>query len=243
MSQTKPDQPSNQHDMPRHKAVTADLPPAKFVPLKPYRPEGPPEDLAREFYEEIRQRRTVRMYSDRAVSLETLEWCVRAAGTAPSGANKQPWRFVCVNDPALKREIRLGAEEEEREFYGRRASERWIRDLHPFGTDDDKKFLEVAPWLVVVFKLVKDDDEGQTYYTDESVGIACGLFLAAAHHAGLATVTHTPSPMKFLGEILNRPPHERPFLLIPVGYPAEDCVVPDIGKKPLEKIMVVNRGG
>ncbi len=233
----------NPQDPPRHKAVTADLPPAKFVPLKPYRPEGPPEELAKEFYEEIRQRRTVRMYSDRPVSRETIEWCVLAAGTAPSGANKQPWRFVCIDDPALKREIRLGAEEEEREFYGRRASERWIRDLHPFGTDDDKKFLEVAPWLVVVFKLAKDDDEGQTYYTDESVGIACGLFLAAAHHAGLATVTHTPSPMKFLGEILNRPSHERPFLLIPVGYPSDDCVVPDIGKKPLGKIMVVNRGG
>lgn len=242
MSAKSTDQNANPNDLPRHKAVTADLPAPKFVPLEPYRPDGKPEDLARSFYEVMRQRRTVRMYSDIPVSRETIEWCVRAAGTAPSGANKQPWRFVCVNDAALKREIRLGAEEEEREFYSRRASERWIRDLHPFGTDDDKGFLEVAPWLVVVFKLAKDDDDGQTYYTDESVGIACGMFLAAAHHAGLATVTHTPSPMKFLGTILNRPAHERPFLLIPMGYPAEDCVVPDIGKKPLENIMVVNRG-
>lgn len=250
MSENDTDQNAKPGELPRHRAVTAGLPPPKFVPLKPYRPQGRPEDLAKSFYEVMKHRRTVRMFSDKPVSLETIEWCVRAAGTAPSGANKQPWRFVCVNDPALKREIRLGAEEEEREFYSRRASERWIRDLHPFGTDDDKKFLDVAPWLVVVFKLAKDDadpgtpggEQGQTYYTDESVGIACGLFLAAAHHAGLATVTHTPSPMKFLGEIFNRPSHERPFLLIPVGYPAEDCVVPDIGKKPLDRIMVVNRG-
>ncbi len=188
------------------------------------------------------------MFSDRPVSRETIEWICRAAGTAPSGANKQPWRFVCVNDPALKREIRIAAEKEEHEFYHRRASERWLADLEQFGTDEHKPFLEVAPWLIVVFKLVKDDlvpgsdAQGQTYYTDESVGIATGMLLAAAHHAGLATLTHTPSPMKFLGEVLGRPAHERAFLLIPVGYPADDCVVPDIQRKPLEKIMVVNRG-
>ncbi|MBX3354029.1 MAG: nitroreductase family protein [Phycisphaeraceae bacterium] len=240
---TTPERSSEPTPLPRHKAVTADLPAPRFVKLDPHRPGEPAEVVARRFYEVMKKRRTVRMFSDRPVSRETIEWCVRAAGTAPSGANKQPWRFVCVNDPALKREIRLAAEDEEREFYERRASERWLRDLHPFGTDDDKRFLEIAPWLVVVFKLVKDDDEGQTYYTDESVGIATGFFLAACHHAGLATLTHTPSPMKFLAEVLGRPAHERPFLLIPVGYASDDCVVPDISRKALERVMVVNRAG
>lgn len=179
------------------------------------------------------------MFSDRPVSQETIEWVVRAAGTAPSGANKQPWRFVAVGDPMLKKQIREGAEEEEREFYGRRAGEEWLADLVPFGTDENKDFLEVAPWLIVVFKLMKTDEGGQVYYANESVGIAVGLLLAAAHHAGLATLTHTPSPMKFLAEILGRPEHERPYLLIPVGYPSADCVVPDIARKPLEEILVV----
>ncbi|TVQ64019.1 MAG: nitroreductase family protein [Phycisphaerales bacterium] len=223
-----------------------------MVPLRRYDPGQPPEAAARRFYETMRTRRTVRMFSDRPVSRETIESIVLAAGTAPSGANKQPWRFVCVNDPALKREIRVAAEEEEREFYHRRASDRWLHDLHPFGTDEHKPFLEIAPWLIVVFKLAKDDPDpapgmapgaqGQVYYAEESVGIAVGMLLAAAHHAGLATLTHTPSPMKFLARVLNRPEHERPFLLVPVGYPADDCVVPDIQRKPLEKIMVVNRG-
>jgi nitroreductase len=175
------------------------------------------------------------MFSPRPVARETIEWIVRAAGTAPSGANKQPWRFVCVSDPALKREIRLGAEEEEREFYARRASRRWLEDLAPLGTDADKSYLEVAPWLVVVMRL-----SGRVYYGVESVGIAVGLLLAAAHHAGLATLTHTPSPMAFLGRILGRPASERPFVLVPIGYPAEDCVVPEaaLQKKPLEEIMV-----
>jgi len=213
----------------------------EFVPLDRYDPGVPPEEASRRFYEVMAKRRTVRMYSDRPVSRETIEHCVRAATTAPSGANKQPWRFVCVQDPDLKRRIREAAEEEEREFYRRRASERWLADLAPFGTDEDKGFLEVAPWLVVVFKMSKDDEGGQTYYTNESVGIATGLFLAACHHAGLATLTHTPSPMGFLAKVLDRPEHERPFLLIPVGYPAEDCVVPAHAtrRKPLERAMVV----
>jgi nitroreductase len=173
------------------------------------------------------------------VSVETIEWICRAAGTAPSGAHKQPWRFVCVRDAELKRKIRVAAEEEEREFYERRASRRWLEDLAPLGTDASKPFLEIAPWLIVVFQLTKTDDGGQVYYREESVGIAVGLLLAAAHHAGLATLTHTPSPMQFLNTLLGRPVHERPFVLIPVGYPAEGCMVPDLHRKPLKETMVV----
>ena len=216
-----------------------------FVPLpQRYAPEVGPTDAARAFCERMASRRSVRMFSDRPVARETIEWLVRAAGTAPSGANKQPWRFVCVQDPALKRQIRHGAEEEEREFYARRASERWIEDLAPLGTDARKDYLEVAPWLIVVFKLAREDDDSPVYYGSESVGIATGLLLAAAHHAGLVTLTHTPSPMAFLGRILGRPEHERPFVLVPVGYPSDDCVVPEaaLRKKPLDRIMVVDRG-
>lgn len=209
---------------------------SQFVPLDRYVPEHGPETAAKAFHDRMDKRRTVRMFSDRPVSRETIEWCVRAASTAPSGANKQPWRFVCVQDAAMKEKIRVAAEAEEREFYERRASDEWLRDLDPFGTGPDKGFLEVAPWLIVVFKLAKADDGGQVYYTNESVGIATGLLLAACHHAGLATLTHTPSPMGFLKEVLGRPDHERPFLLIPVGYPAEDCTVPDITRKGIEDI-------
>lgn len=216
-----------------------------FIPLRRYDPGTTPEAAAREFRRVMALRRSVRMFSDRAVSRETIDEIVAAAGTAPSGANKQPWRFVAVQDPAIKREIRVAAEEEEREFYGRRANAEWLADLRRLGTDEHKPFLEQAPWLIVVFKLVKDDDPSQpsdqVYYVNESVGIAVGLLLAAAHHAGLATLTHTPSPMKFLGRILRRPPHERPYLLIPVGFPADDCVVPDIPRKSLAEILVVDR--
>jgi nitroreductase len=214
---------------------------AKFVrPEAWYKPAESPEAAARQYYEIVRLRRSVRMFSDRAVSHETIEWLIRAAGSAPSGANKQPWRFVCVQDPALKRQIRLGAEAEEREFYYRRANERWLEDLRVLGTDENKEFLEIAPWLIVVFKLMKNDDGSQVYYVNESVGIAVGMLLAAAQFAGLATLTHTPSPMSFLATILNRPDHERPYLLIPVGYPADDLLVPEAGivRKPLEQIMV-----
>ncbi|MEM7229479.1 MAG: nitroreductase family protein [Planctomycetota bacterium] len=218
---------------------------APFVPFSPYTPTTPAEEASRQFYDIMRQRRSIRMFSDRPVSRETIENVIRAAGTAPNGANKQPWRFVAVQDAGLKHEIRLAAEEEEREFYSRRASETWLNDLTPFGTDDQKPFLDIAPWLIIVFKIMKDDnprtDSDQVYYVNESVGIATGLLLAAAHHAGLATLTHTPSPMKFLAEVLRRPSYERPFLLIPVGYPADDCVVPAIERKPLEDIMVVDR--
>lgn len=212
--------------------------PPQPQPLEPYIPPAESSEAARGFYEIMKRRRTVRMFSDRPVSPETIEWAVRAAGTAPSGANKQPWRFVCVSNPDMKRKIRAGAEAEEIEFYQRRATPQWLEDLAPFGTDENKEFLEIAPWLIVVFKLMKTDDGGQVYYTNESVGIACGMLLCALHHAGLATLTHTPSPMKFLSDILQRPENERPFLLIPVGYPADDCVVPRIDRKPIDQILV-----
>jgi nitroreductase len=213
-------------------------PDAPHDPLDRYEPGVAAEQAARAFYEVMRKRRTVRMFSDAPVSRETIEWVIRTAGTAPSGANKQPWRFVAVSDPATKARIRAAAEEEERAFYSSRASERWLNDLKPFGTDPDKRFLEIAPWLVVVFALKKTDDGGQTYYLNESVGIATGMLLAAAHHAGLATLTHTPSPMGFLRETLGRPENERPYLLIPMGYPTRDCVTPRIGRKSLEEISV-----
>ncbi|VAX42716.1 Nitroreductase family protein [hydrothermal vent metagenome] len=212
--------------------------PPDHIPFKRYDPGLPSTEAAERFYAIMQQRRSVRAFSEKPVPIETIEWIVRAAGTAPSGANKQPWRFVVVGDPEIKRRIREAAEAEEREFYDRRASKEWLGDLTPFGTDAHKEFLEIAPWLVVVFKMMKTDESGQVYYANESVGLATGMLLAAAHHAGLATLTHTPSPMGFLREVLGRPSHERPFLLIPMGYPAADCVVPDIQRKPLEEILV-----
>ncbi len=217
-----------------------------FIPYKPEPADTDPADAARRFYEILNQRRSVRFFSDRPVPREVIENLILAAGTAPSGANKQPWRFVAVQDPVLKKEIREGAEAEEREFYFRRANRAWLADLRAIGTDEHKPFLEIAPWLIVVFKLMKDDDPNnpsdQVYYVNESVGIAVGMLLAAAHFVGLVALTHTPSPMKFLGPILNRPKYERPYLLIPIGYPADDCVVPDLQRKSLEQIMVVDRG-
>ncbi|MBC8329766.1 MAG: nitroreductase family protein [Planctomycetes bacterium] len=220
--------------------------PPEYLPFDDrYDPGEPPELAAQRFYEVMRRRRSVRSFSDRPVSRRTIEWLVRAAGSAPSGANKQPWRFVCVQDPELKRRIRRAAEEEERAFYEGRATEEWLKDLEPLGTDPHKPFLEVAPWLIVVFKLAQDDDGGKVYYAEESVGIATGMLLAAAQHAGLATLTHTPSPMRFLGEVLGRPERERAWMLIPVGYPADDCLVPAhaVKRKALEQVMVVDRGG
>lgn len=187
----------------------------------------------------------MRDFAPTPVSRAVIEACVAAANTAPSGANKAPWRFVAVGDPALKRRIRVAAEEEERKFYEGRANEEWLRDLAPLGTDATKAFLEVAPWLIVVFKVMRDERDGrqsdQVYYVNESVGIATGFLLAALHWAGLATLTHTPSPMRFLSEVLGRGEHERPFLLIPVGYPAEGARVPDIRRKPLDDVLVFDR--
>jgi nitroreductase len=215
---------------------------AEFVPHRDrYEPGVAPEEAARRFQDVLRRRRTVRHFSDRPVTRETIEWLVRSATTAPSGANKQPWRFVCVQDPSTKRAIRVAAEQEEREFYAHRASPEWLADLEPLGTDPTKEFLEVAPWLVVVFRLTRGDDGSNVYYGQESVGLACGFLLAAAHFAGLATLTHTPSPMSFLSEVLARPAHEKPFLLVPVGWPADDCVVPRAAfeRRPLESAMIV----
>jgi len=214
----------------------------RFVPLGDrYLPDLPPEDAAREFHERMRMRRSVRHFSDRPVSRETIEWIVRTACSAPSGANKQPWRFVAVQDPDIKSRIREAAEKEEREFYAHRASERWIKDLEPLGTDDVKEYLEIAPWLIVVMVMGRGEEGAQHYYPTESVGLASGFLLAAAHHAGLATLTHTPSPMGFLTELLERPKNERPFLLIPVGYPADDCVVPEraLQRKPLDETLII----
>lgn len=215
------------------------LPHVPYASVAGHHAEGSSEEGARRFFEVMDRRRSVRQFSDRPVPLETIEWICRAAGTAPSGAHKQPWRFVCVRDAEVKRKIRVAAEVEEREFYERRASRRWLEDLAPLGTDASKPFLEVAPWVIVVFQLTKTDDGGQVYYREESVGIAVGLLLAAAHHAGLATLTHTPSPLQFLNTVLGRPVHERAFVVIPVGYPADDCMVPDLHRKSLNETMVV----
>ncbi len=214
----------------------------QFVPYPDrHLPTSPPDLALANLHDVLRRRRSVRMFSEQPVERSTIEWLVRCAHTAPSGANKQPWRFVCVQSPRVKAAIRAGAEAEEREFYARRANDEWLQDLAPLGTDANKEFLTVAPWLVVVFQLTHADDGSQVYYLKESVGLACGMFLVAAQVAGLATLTHTPSPMAFLGEILGRPKHERPFLLIPVGYPAADCVVPAkaIERRPLDAVMVV----
>jgi nitroreductase len=220
------------------------LPEPRFLPhhIEPLSPEEG-ERRAREFHLLMNRRRTVRDFTDKPVSYEIIEHAIATAGTAPSGANMQPWRFVVVGDPEIKRRIREAAETEERESYERRMPERWLRRLAPLGTDWRKPFLEIAPYLIVVFQINFVEDEPgvrePTYYAAESVGIAVGFLLASLHAAGLATLTHTPSPMKFLGEILGRPKTEKPFVLIPVGYPAEDVQVPDINRKPLDEIMLV----
>lgn len=195
---------------------------------------------AREFYEKMQQRRTIRDFSDRPVPCEVIEYCLRAAGTAPSGANLQPWHFVAVSDPAVKKEIRVAAEIEEKEFYEQRAPKAWLEALAPLGTDSRKPFLETAPWLIAVFvqpfRILPDGTRSPTYYAIESVGIATGLLVTAVHACGLAALTHTPSPMGFLNRILGRPSHEKPFVLLVVGHPANGALVPDIGRKPLGEI-------
>jgi nitroreductase len=195
------------------------------------------------FLNEMSKRRSIRTFSDRSVPIEIIYNCIQTAASAPSGANKQPWQFVVVKDPAVKAKIRKAAELEEKEFYRHRATKEWLEDLNQFGTDWHKPFLDIAPYLIVVFKQaydIKDDgSQRKNYYVNESVGIASGFLLAALHHAGLATLTHTPSPMNFLGEILNRAPNEKAFLLIPVGYPAADTTVPELIKKPLEEVSTI----
>ncbi|MGY8787004.1 MAG: nitroreductase family protein [Fidelibacterota bacterium] len=192
------------------------------------------------FLTEIVKRRTVRKFSNRDVPIEIIKNCIKSAATAPSGANKQPWQFVIVQDTNVKVKIRQAAEKEEKEFYSHRATKEWLDDLNQFGTDWQKPFLEVAPYLIVVFRQVYDLEENgsqrKNYYVNESAGIASGFLLMALHNAGLATLTHTPSPMNFLSEILKRPANEKAFLLIPVGYPSRDAEVPEITKKPFIEI-------
>ncbi|WP_444920850.1 nitroreductase family protein [Microbulbifer sp. CnH-101-G] len=195
---------------------------------------------AGDFFRLMRRRRSVRDFSDKPVPREVIEDAVRAAGSAPSGANRQPWHFVVVENAEIKRRIRLAAEEEEREFYQRRASEEWLNALEPLGTDAHKPFLETAPYLIAIFlKKFSNAENGErlkNYYTAESVGIATGMLIAALHNAGVATLTHTPSPMKFLNEILGRPVQEKPYMILVAGLPAEGAQVPAIGRKPLDEI-------
>jgi nitroreductase len=192
---------------------------------------------AQDFARDLQCRRTVRDFAPTPVPREVIEACLLAAGSAPSGANQQPWRFVAVSDPALKHSIREAAEAEEREFYAHRAPEEWLQALAALGTDADKPFLEVAPWLIAVFYertgVGADGAKHKRYYPHESTGIACGMLIAALHHAGLVTLTHTPSPMAFLNDLLGRPRNEMPYLLLVVGHPAEDCRVPDVTRLPL----------
>jgi nitroreductase len=213
-----------------------------LIPLRTYR-EYPAEEMrarARTFREELQRRRTIRTFSKRPVPRAIIEECLRAAGTAPNGANMQPWQFVVVSDPDLKKQIREGAEKEERDFYERRAPKEWLEALAPLGTDWRKPFLEEAPYLIVIFGLSNtirpDGKKLKNYYVTESVGIATGMLITALHHAGLASLTHTPSPMAFLNKILKRPANERPFLVLLAGYPAEGTTVPDISKKSLDEI-------
>lgn len=223
--------------------MNQNLPKPNFIRLK-FQRLLIEEQLKRtnEFYENLNRRRTVREFSDENVPIQLIEKAILTAGTAPSGANLQPWRFVVVTDGLIKQKIREAAEREEFESYHKRMSEKWLRRLAPLGTDENKPFLEIAPYLIVVFRINSITENGETeptYYSQESVGIAVGMLLAALHNAGLATLTHTPSPMKFLQEILNRPKNEIPFVLIPVGYPATGAKVPDLRRKSLEEIMLV----
>ncbi len=218
-----------------------------FVPLATYHryPEAEMLARARAFEAELRRRRTVREFSDEPVPREVMESCIRAAASAPNGANRQPWHFALVGDPALKRRIRLAAEKEEEEFYAGRAPEDWLEALRPLGTDAKKPFLEKAPWLVAIFAesygLTGDGSRQKNYYVTESVGLAAGILITGLHHAGLATLTHTPSPMRFLNGILDRPERERPFLLLVAGFPSPEAQVPAaaLQKKAFSEICTI----
>jgi len=218
--------------------------PARMIPYLPVR-VSPEESRSRvrQLHAEMRLRRSCREFSDEPVPRELLMDLIAVAHSAPSGANRQPWRFVAVDDPEIKRKIRLAAEEEERQSYDHRMPREWLEALEPIGTNAQKPFLETAPWLVVLFRIDWEEHESRrvsNYYPAESAGIAAGFFLMGCHRAGLATLTHTPSPMGFLRSILGRPVNEKPFLLIPVGYPAKDCLVPDLSKKPLNEVLQWN---
>ncbi len=214
----------------------------RFIPLPDYVqiPEDEMKARSEAFRDELRRRRTVRDFSDRPVAREVIEACLLAAGTAPNGANRQPWHFVVVGDPEIKRKIREAAEEEERAFYSGRASDEWLEALEHLGTDAEEPFLVRAPYLIVIFaeshEVGEDGEKVKNYYVTESVGIATGMLITAVHRAGLVSLTHTPSPMGFLNEILGRPKNERPFLILVVGFPEAAATVPDIGKKSLDEI-------
>lgn len=205
-------------------------------------PEDEMISRAESFYELMTKRRTIREFSSEDVDIKLIELAIKTAGTAPSGANKQPWRFVVVESSEVKKEIRIAAEKEEKENYEGRMPESWLKELEQFGTDWHKEFLEIAPYLIVVFKIdyeLEDEKIKKNYYVNDSVGIATGMLLTALHNMGLYTLSHTPSPMNFLRDILQRPKNEKPFLLIPVGYPAKECEVPVIKKKDLGEIMII----
>jgi len=214
----------------------------KFIRLKSFKqyPEDEMIIRSQEFYKFLKRRRTVRDFSDKQVLKEVIENCLLTAGTAPSGANLQPWYFVVVSNSEIKKKIRIAAEEEEKEFYTNRAPKEWLNALAHLGTDEHKPFLETAPYLIVIFsksyEVLPDGKKVKNYYAQESTGIACGMLIAALHNAGLVSLTHTPSPMNFLNEILRRPKNEKPFLLLVVGFPAKNAMVPDIQKKKLEEI-------
>jgi nitroreductase len=210
----------------------------------PYiRPDVSPDDMLQstaEFHQFMETRRTLRFFSDRPVAKEVIRNLIMTASSAPSGAHKQPWTFCAISDPALKKQIREAAEEEEYTNYHGRMSETWLQDLQAFDTDWHKPFLEIAPWLIVVFRRIYEwegDQKRNNYYVNESVGLSCGFLLTAIHHAGLVALTHTPSPMNFLSNLLGRSDNERPFLLIPVGYPASDATVPDLKRKTEEQVI------
>jgi len=193
------------------------------------------------FYNHLNTRRSIREFSNKPVDIEVIKNIIKTASTAPSGAHKQPWTFCVISNSEIKSKIREAAEAEEKENYASRMSERWLEDLEPFGTNWEKPFIEIAPYIIVVFKRAYELNDGEkrnNYYVNESVGIACGMLIAAIHNAGLATLTHTPSPMNFLTKVLNRPENERPFLLLPVGYPANEAEVPYLERKTLDEILV-----
>lgn len=214
----------------------------RFLPLDfARRDEREMFERAHDFRSELARRRSVREFASDPVPRELIETAILTAASAPSGAHRQPWKFVAVSDPGIQRQIREGAEAEERESYESRMSDEWLEALRPLGTDWQKPFLETVPWIVVVFAEIWEEAESgkiRNYYVKESVGIACGLFIAALHHMGLATLTHTPSPMAFLNRILERPANEKPYILFPIGYPAAGATVPDLERKRLDQVAV-----
>ena len=203
-------------------------------------------EISKKYYDYMNKRRSVRFFSPKSFPREIIENIVLTAGTAPSGANKQPWTYVVIDDPQLKRQIRKAAEKEEKEFYENRITEEWRKDLEHLGTGWEKLYLEIAPYLIVAFKqdygLDNQGNKSKHYYVNESMGISLGFLISAIHHAGLVTLTHTPNPMTFIREILHRPKNEKPVVILPVGYPTEDAVVPNIHRKKLHEIMIFNHG-